>query len=82
METPEDGGYAFSGEQIDLGLMLEDNLVLSLPSRHLCGQTCAGLCPKCGKDLNEGPCGCEDDDRREQSFLSIIETEPGRGGVG
>ena len=25
----------------------------------LCREDCKGLCPHCGKDLNEGPCGCE-----------------------
>ncbi len=30
------------------------------PSRSLCGPTCRGLCPTCGKDLNEGDCNCAD----------------------
>lgn len=39
-------------------LVLED-IFLSLPSRFLCKKDCKGLCPICGKDLNEGECGCK-----------------------
>jgi uncharacterized protein len=56
---PVEGMYAFSGEGIDLTDMLGDNMVLSLPMRFLCRQDCKGLCPTCGKDLNEGACGCK-----------------------
>ena len=27
--------------------------------RVLCSEDCKGLCPKCGRDLNEGECGCD-----------------------
>ena len=37
-------------------------LFLGLPTRDLCREDCRGLCPKCGKNLNEGDCGC---DRKE-----------------
>lgn len=36
------------------------------PLRPLCRPDCAGLCPSCGRNLNEGPCQCPDveaDDR-------------------
>ena len=32
--------------------------ILALDSKHLCREDCKGLCPTCGKDLNEGPCTC------------------------
>ncbi len=34
-------------------------LFLELPSRDLCSEDCRGFCPKCGKNLNEGNCGCD-----------------------
>lgn len=37
-------------------------LFLGLPTRDLCREDCRGLCPKCGKNLNEGDCDC---DRKE-----------------
>jgi uncharacterized protein len=56
---PEEGMYAYEGEEIDLAQMLGDNLVLSLPMRFLCREDCRGLCPVCGQDLSEGECGCK-----------------------
>ena len=32
--------------------------MLALPTRPLCGEECRGLCPRCGANLNAGPCGC------------------------
>ena len=36
-------------------------LLVALPLKPLCREDCAGLCPQCGANLNEGPCGCEPD---------------------
>jgi uncharacterized protein len=44
---------------LDLRPVLQDLTVLSLPMRVLCRPDCAGLCPVCGQDLNEGSCDCE-----------------------
>ena len=46
-------GFRFSPDD----LAWED-IVLSLPPKLLCRPDCAGLCPRCGKDFNEGPCAC------------------------
>lgn len=35
--------------------------VLELPLLHLCDENCPGLCPKCGKRLSEGDCGCKNE---------------------
>ena len=35
-----------------------DDVLLELPSKFLCKESCKGLCPKCGKNLNEGSCTC------------------------
>ena len=44
--------------QLPLDSLVEADLILSLPSKVLCREDCRGLCPHCGKDLNEGLCGC------------------------
>lgn len=44
--------------QIEIGETVEDELVLSLPSRLLCREDCKGLCHRCGRNLNEGKCDC------------------------
>ena len=46
------------GKSIDVGREIEEELILSFPTKHLCREDCLGLCQRCGKDLNEGPCGC------------------------
>jgi len=47
-----------NGNQIDLSELVRQLLNLHLPSRSLCQPDCAGLCPHCGQDLNEGSCSC------------------------
>ncbi len=39
-------------------LVIED-IFLSLPTKILCSDDCAGLCPDCGKNLNTGACNCK-----------------------
>ncbi len=46
------------GTEIDLDAAVSEELCLTFPTRQLCKPDCLGLCPKCGKDLNEGECGC------------------------
>ena len=47
---------------LDLDPLLSEALLLQLPSKHLCKEDCLGLCYKCGKDLNEGPCDCKEEE--------------------
>jgi uncharacterized protein len=48
----------FPGEEIDFQEAIQEQVVLAFPLRPLCRETCKGLCPKCGADLNKGDCGC------------------------
>lgn len=45
-------------EQFDLAELVQADLLLELPYKSLCREDCRGLCPMCGKNLNEGLCGC------------------------
>ena len=47
---------------VDLSELVRQLLTLHAPERSLCRPDCRGLCPSCGKDLDEGPCSCADDD--------------------
>lgn len=51
---------AYQGDTIDLAESVRDNILLELPMKPLCRADCAGLCPTCGANLNEGGCSCED----------------------
>jgi len=46
------------GRQLDLRDSARELLLLELPMVPHCREDCLGLCPKCGADLNAGPCGC------------------------
>jgi uncharacterized protein len=50
---------SYQGKEIDLSPAVREQILLSVPAAPLCGEDCKGLCPKCGKDLNEGDCGCD-----------------------
>ncbi|MDA8044138.1 MAG: DUF177 domain-containing protein [Actinomycetota bacterium] len=50
--------YPLRGEMLDLCPLVRDAVLLDLPIAPLCRADCAGLCPMCGADLNEGTCGC------------------------
>ena len=49
----------FQGSAVDIDEVVLNNILLSLPSKILCSEGCRGLCPECGKNLNEGECGCD-----------------------
>jgi uncharacterized protein len=48
----------FDGYEIDLGELFREQILLAIPMVPLCAPDCKGLCAQCGKDLNQGPCGC------------------------
>ena len=43
---------------LDIDDSVREALILSFPMRLLCDEDCPGLCPKCGKSLRDGTCGC------------------------
>lgn len=49
---------AETAAETDISGDLREAVLLNLPVHPLCRATCAGLCPQCGKNLNEGPCNC------------------------
>ncbi|MCR5664605.1 MAG: DUF177 domain-containing protein [Oscillospiraceae bacterium] len=55
-ENPE--LFPLEGTEVDLDEILVTFFVLDMDSKVLCREDCRGLCPRCGKNLNLGPCGC------------------------
>jgi uncharacterized protein len=43
---------------LDLTEAVRQYSLLAVPMKPLCVENCAGLCPFCGHNLNQGPCGC------------------------
>jgi uncharacterized protein len=58
MQPGEAELIAYVDEQVDLEPSLREQLILALPYAPLCRESCKGLCGRCGKELNEGPCSC------------------------
>jgi uncharacterized protein len=54
----QDGVVFHDGRQLDLTGDLREAVLVDIPIRNLCAEDCQGLCPTCGADLNQGPCGC------------------------
>jgi uncharacterized protein len=48
-------------DRLDLSAWARDGVALALPDKILCRQDCAGLCPACGKNLNDEPHEHEDE---------------------
>jgi len=64
----------FLGDVLELDTMIQDDILLNLPLRLVCQPGCQGLCPTCGCDLNEGSCGCgqENVDPRLASLKDLL----------
>ncbi|HWA15439.1 MAG TPA: DUF177 domain-containing protein [Gemmatimonadales bacterium] len=45
--------------QVDLAPAVREEVALAVTAFPLCREECAGLCPRCGADLNAGPCACK-----------------------
>jgi uncharacterized protein len=50
-----------NGNELDLSELVRQLLRLNLPPRSLCKPDCAGICPHCGQNLNEGTCECNEE---------------------
>ena len=50
-------GY-YQGEGILLEDVLREQVLLALPLKVTCREDCKGLCPHCGKNLNQEQCSC------------------------
>ena len=59
-EEPDDQ-YQYQGNHLELAPMLREHIILSAPMQPLCSDDCLGLCARCRKNLNEGPCQCAEE---------------------
>lgn len=57
-ESEADERY-YDGETVDISEDVRQMLVLEIPAWALCSETCEGLCPVCGAELNSDGCSCE-----------------------
>ncbi len=58
LEDPDSYPLPPEATVIDLTPAVREELLLAVPQYLECRPDCRGLCPRCGQDLNAGPCGC------------------------
>ena len=52
--------------------------ILEMDTKTLCSPDCKGLCPRCGANLNNGPCSCKPEgDPRWAALAALLEDKPG-----
>lgn len=50
-----------TGMDLDVDQLVYLEVVMNWPLKVLCKEDCKGICSQCGKNLNDGPCGCEEE---------------------
>ncbi len=48
-----------SGYELDVDALVNNEILMNMPVKVLCREDCRGICPVCGRNLNEGECGCD-----------------------
>jgi uncharacterized protein len=59
-ENEDDNIIFIEGDKIDITEIIENNILLALPIKPLCSESCKGLCQSCGTNLNNNACKCDD----------------------
>ena len=73
-ENEDEWVFPLEGDSADLEDIVRTVFVLNLDSKLLCKEDCQGLCCRCGKNLNDGPCNCQKElDPRFAALKQLLE---------
>ena len=62
--------------KVDVGELAREAFILDMDTKTLCSEDCKGLCPRCGADLNLGPCFCKKEvDPRLAVLAKLLENK-------
>ena len=62
--------------KVDLSDLARTAFILGMDTKTLCSEDCKGLCPRCGADLNLGPCSCQKEvDPRLAVLAKLLENK-------
>ena len=62
--------------KVDVGELAREAFILDMYTKTLCSEDCKGLCPRCGADLNLGPCSCKKEvDPRLAVLAKLLENK-------
>ncbi len=77
-DVESDDIYLLEGDFVEVDDIAIPALLLEVRMTYLCRPDCKGLCPTCGKDLNEGLCGCSGKqiDSRLAVLQKLLEKQP------
>jgi uncharacterized protein len=77
-EEPE--ASAIANYVLDVSDLVRQEVAVRVPMAPLCREACLGICAQCGKNLNEGPCGCSaaSMDGRWAKLSTLLEGERGQ----
>ena len=82
-EKQEEDYVLIADNCLDISQPVYDEILLRFPSKHLCTETCRGLCPLCGANLNETTCGCtlKEPDPRLAKLQALFHSDNMEGGT-
>ena len=67
--------FTTDDESVDLTPEIREAIILALSAHPVCSQDCKGLCPQCGRNLNDGKCGCTSQVNDSWSALDGLKLE-------
>lgn len=70
-EELETGFY--KNDELDVDQLASEQLLLNLPMKALCNEGCKGICPSCGKDLNQETCKCSAGQKSNSGLKKLFE---------
>ena len=73
-ENEDEWVFPLEGDSADLEDIVRTVFVLNMDSKLLCKPDCKGVCFRCGRNLNEGPCNCQKElDPRFAALKQLLE---------
>ena len=74
LDTEDLNRFFYSSPAIDISEVVLEQINLTFPVKPLCSKDCQGICPVCGKIVNDGECACviEDSDPRLIKLKNFI----------
>ena len=75
-DSEDEWVFPLEADTADLEDIVRTVFVLNMDSKLLCKDDCAGLCCRCGKNLNDGPCTCQKElDPRFAALKQLLNKE-------
>ncbi len=69
--TDDEDVSFYEGDEIDIENIVKEQVILAQQMVNRCSEDCKGLCPKCGKSLNKGPCKCKKTTEHDSPFAIL-----------